>query len=63
MRTLINWLRQVFCKHDWLVEEKNFRVQYMHPFDFQPVGDYSDQTRVSLTCKKCQWHKYYKKWG
>lgn len=44
MRAIINYIRQVFCKHDFVVEE-----QYT---DFEVKSG----TRVYMRCKKCGYH-------
>lgn len=45
MRTLVNYIRQMFCKHDWQIEES-----------FCKSGYHSDY-RVYMRCKKCSYHK------
>lgn len=54
MRWLINYLRSVFCKHEWKHEEI-----------FAKINDEFGKTegpRVSATCEKCGWHKSYWKY-
>ena len=45
MRTLVNYIRQMFCKHEWHIEEKfcngQTRIDY----------------KVYMRCKKCAYHK------
>jgi RNase P subunit RPR2 len=54
MRALVNYLRQVFCAHDWLKEEDMYTMRY--------EGKVIDRnTRVSLTCNKCGYHRKYMK--
>jgi len=49
----ITWvIRSAFCKHEWKYEE-------------DPVyrsGGGRENTSVSITCQKCQWHMSYRKW-
>ncbi len=55
MRWLVNYIRSVFCKHDWEREDFIFRVTR------NILGDESGRegARVSATCKKCGWHRSY----
>lgn len=50
MRFLLNYVRQIFCKHDWLVEEK----YCTNSSDF---GDSKSGIKVYMRCKKCCYHK------
>lgn len=54
MRTLINYLRSCFCKHDW--EEVKHAVMYSpNPLDRDiPIGD-----KWVYRCKKCGSFKTY----
>lgn len=45
MRTIVNYFRQVFCKHDWLIEEG--RVD-----SYMRIG-----AKVYMRCKKCGYHQ------
>lgn len=45
MRTIINYFRQVFCKHDWLAEEGKVGVG--------KYGNRGHRTVVYMRCKKC----------
>jgi hypothetical protein len=49
---LINYLRQVFCKHEFVYEE-----QYCEHEDNS--GTVRQGTKVNRTCKKCGWYKRY----
>ena len=49
MRTLIEYIRQIFCKHDYLIEEKI--VEYEDSF-----GGYKKGYKVYMRCKKCGYH-------
>ena len=50
MRYLINYIREAFCKHDWLVEEtKNCTVE-------TPVRDKTG-TKVYMRCRRCGYHQ------
>lgn len=51
MRTLLNYLRSCFCKHDW--EELDHSLIYGHTN--RPIGD-----RWTYRCKKCGCFKTYK---
>lgn len=55
MRTLINYIRSCFCKHDW--EEMSHTKMYdCDPFTKDlPIGD-----RWTYRCKKCGCFKTYK---
>lgn len=55
MRTLFWWLRSCFCKHDWEYEEIRCSV-----YRVDQISE-SDVLRVSMTCKKCGWHRNYNK--
>ncbi|OGH75940.1 MAG: hypothetical protein A3A89_00370 [Candidatus Magasanikbacteria bacterium RIFCSPLOWO2_01_FULL_33_34] len=56
MRWLMNYLREVFCKHDWEREEVKATLKDTY------TGDYKTDIRVSSTCKKCGYHKSYWKY-
>ena len=55
MRTLINYLRQAFCKHDWNVEEDVVSVTSY--FETTKNG-----TKVYMRCNKCGYHKNHWKY-
>lgn len=55
MREFINWIRSLFCKHDFEYEEEYSKQEY-------GFGQYTKGTRVSRICKKCGWHKSYWKY-
>lgn len=45
MRHLINYLTQLFCKHEFDVEEK-----YV-------TSEFKDGTKIYMRCKKCGYHQ------
>jgi hypothetical protein len=50
MRTIVNYFRQVFCKHDFLVEES-------HVINHDQDGYITRQgTKVYMRCTKCGYH-------
>lgn len=49
MRHLINYFRQCFCKHDFLIEELNVESSNW-------AGDKRTGPRVYMRCNKCGWH-------
>ena len=53
MRTLINYLRSCFCKHDW-EEMSHVKMYDCDPRDM-PIGD-----KWTYRCKKCGCFKTYK---
>jgi len=55
MRTIINFFRQCFCKHEFIYEEIFGRLEFPKTI--------KEKTRISRTCKKCGWHKAYWKFG
>lgn len=56
MRTLINYIRSLFCKHEFEYGE-HYHTDYGFDGDWERRG-----TKVSRTCKKCGWHKSYWKY-
>ena len=56
MRTIVNFIRQCFCKHEFEYEE----VMYKSSND---MGGSREGIKVSRTCRKCGWHKAYWKFG
>jgi len=55
MRWLFNYLRQVFCQHNFEFEETKFD-------NYITFGTrYTQAIAVSRTCKKCGWHTSYLK--
>jgi len=55
MRGLINYFRQAFCKHDWIVEEV---IVNEHQGIFNTR---TNTIRVYMRCKKCGYHtKHWK---
>jgi predicted Zn-ribbon and HTH transcriptional regulator len=50
MRTIVNYIRQIFCKHDWITEEKHVRDDMR-----------GDGMKIYMRCKKCGYHtKHWK---
>jgi hypothetical protein len=45
MKYIVNYIRQLFCKHDWLTEES--KVDH----------ECGTATRVYMRCKKCGYHQ------
>ena len=53
MKTLINYIRSCFCKHDWeLLGETDM---YRYQTDDMPIG-----VKWTYRCKKCGYFKVYK---
>ena len=50
MRFIVNYIRQVFCKHDWLIEEKF------------TDSNLKRGTKVYMRCKKCGYHQKHWKY-
>jgi hypothetical protein len=48
MRWLINYLRQVFCKHEWIISEG-----YVE----SPDGWTKSGHKVYMRCTKCGYHQ------
>jgi len=46
MRSLVNYIRQVFCNHDWLIEEGKVNDDAM-----------GHGTKIYMRCKWCGYHK------
>jgi RNase P subunit RPR2 len=55
MRWIANYFRQVFCKHDWLLEEGLATSS-------SEFGKSKQGVKVSATCKKCGYHRSYWKY-
>jgi hypothetical protein len=61
MRWLANYLQQVFCCHDFVLEEKTYQIR-----DYISIGKIDVVERgilVSQTCNNCGYHRTYKKFG
>ena len=58
MRFLTNYFRQCFCKHEWKKEEVSYTKW---AYDEDKGGEYvrKRNTRVSITCINCGYHKSY----
>jgi len=56
MRWIVNYFRQVFCKHEWYTEEKEVIIS--NPF----LGSKSNNRRVYMRCTKCGYHKKHWKY-
>jgi hypothetical protein len=54
MRWLINYLRQCFCKHE-------FTRDQISVFNAYSNSNRPDYYEVHFECKKCGYHKKYKK--
>lgn len=52
MRWLVNYIRQVFCKHDWEKSEVWFKQT-------DDMGGCRQGEKISLYCKKCGYHKSF----
>lgn len=54
MRRLINYIRQCFCNHEWVIEEHPYRKM---------DGDVIIKTtsNVYMRCKKCCYHQKHHK--
>ena len=50
MRTIINYIRQIFCKHDFIVNEGYCESNN------DITGWVCKGTKVYMRCKKCGWH-------
>lgn len=49
MRTIVNYIRQIFCKHEWIYKEKHCEYEF------------KNGTKVYMRCKKCGYHaKHWK---
>lgn len=53
MRSLIDYIRSCFCKHDWERIDKS--IVYITADDKYPIG-----TKWTYRCKKCGRFKTYK---
>jgi hypothetical protein len=49
MRRIVNYFRQTFCKHDWIIEEKIIKLEGL-------LYDKNSE-RVYMRCKKCGYHQ------
>lgn len=56
MRWLANYLRQVFCKHEWESEERLAENSYM-------LLGRTIEPKIHLHCKKCHWQRNFWKWS
>lgn len=68
MRGLINYIRSCFCKHEWEYEEQKLQAPMVEgSFDFPVYNmttlerEWRTFTQVSITCKKCGYHRSYEK--
>ena len=58
----MNYLRQCFCKHDWLVEE--FKANRRKTIGGVTTTDPPvSTTLVYMRCKKCGYHKSHDKFA
>lgn len=51
MRYIIDYIRQIFCKHDWLIEEMPCQITD-YEGKIMRTGE-----KVYMRCKKCGYHK------
>lgn len=56
MRTIINYIRSMFCKHQFNYEETYITL---HEYDGSLIRR---GYKISRTCTKCGWHKSYWKY-
>ena len=49
---LINYIRQAFCKHEFVYEENYYETS-------DDMGGSRNGYKVNRTCKKCGWYKRY----
>lgn len=54
MRTIINYIKTLLCKHDWLISE-GFVTKEKYGYSAAGI-------RVSMCCKKCGYHKSFWKY-
>lgn len=59
---LVNYLRQVFCKHEFKYEEKTYIVRPIYLLNGM-VGEKHTNTQVYQICMKCGYHKSYWKYN
>lgn len=53
MRRLIEYIRQMFCEHDYLIEEKITQIDGLY---YSKKGE-----KVYMRCKKCgYYHSHWK---
>lgn len=53
MITIINYIRSLFCKHDFEYEERNFKK-------YDLFGEVvRNGIKASMLCKKCGYHKSF----
>jgi len=55
MRTIVNYLRQVFCCHTFVEDEHRVAVT-------SEWGSTKEGIRVSLLCSKCGYHRSFWKY-
>jgi len=49
MRTIVQYFRQVFCQHDFIVDENQVEITNNGRF-------VKSDKKVYMRCKKCGWH-------
>jgi hypothetical protein len=57
MRWFINYIRQCFCKHEFEYDEKSYCNTIVDEYGNEILKQ--PNIRVSVTCKKCGYHKGY----
>lgn len=55
MKWLVWSIRTWFCNHEWDIEERPYEKHYLDE------NFVARNVVVSATCKKCGWHRKYKK--
>lgn len=55
MRNIINYIRSLFCKHEFTFEEDYYT--------FKNEYKTRDGMKISQLCKKCGYHKSFWKYG
>jgi uncharacterized OB-fold protein len=53
MRTIVNYFKQVFCKHNWIISESKSITHF--------YGS-GDAKIVYMRCDKCGYHKHHNKY-
>lgn len=54
MRRLVNYIRQIFCKHDWITDE-GYTQSELGSMDRSGM-------KVYMRCKKCGYHQNHWKY-
>jgi hypothetical protein len=59
IRFLSIYIRQTFCKHEFIYEEKEIKEEDWYNADDEIWNKGREGVKVSITCKKCAYHKSY----